>query len=175
MLAAGHEPEAEAGLVQGDIGPNQGQSRQQHEPVELKAAKVHQERLLGIDVLDGGGNVVHAFGGVHGLDKDRGRRSAQQVHGGAHQGLVRLEVDGGHRQQQGVNHAQGDGGQHHQQNHAEGGRAVRQELHHQRAAQGAHDHDALQADVDDAGVLGEAAAQGHQQQHRRENQRVLQK
>ena len=55
-----------------------------------------------------------------------------------------------------------------------GGGAGGQELHHQRAAQGAHDHDALQADVDDAGVLGEAAAQGHQQQHGGEDQRVLQ-
>lgn len=54
------------------------------------------------------------------------------------------------------------------------GGACRQELHHQRTAQGAHDHDALQADVDDAGVFREAAAQRHQQQDGGENQRVLQ-
>ena len=45
--------------------------------------------------------------------------------------------------------------------------------YHQRAAQGAHDHDALQADVDDAAVLGEAAAQGHQNQNRGEKERIL--
>ena len=34
----------------------------------------------------------------------------------------------------------------------------------QAAEQGAHHHDALQGDVDDAAALGEHAAQGHQQQ-----------
>ena len=160
MLAAGAQPQAEAGLVQHHIGDYQGDHRQQHAPVELKAADVHQECLAAVQVLDGGGHVVRIGGGVHGLHE--------------HQCLVRLEVHGRHRQQQGVDHAQQDTGQHRQQHHHKGGGACRQELHHQRTAQGAHDHDALQADVDDAGVFREAAAQRHQQQDGGENQRVLQ-
>ena len=54
-------------------------------------------------------------------------------------------------------------------------RAVLSQIaHRQGTAQSAHDHDALQAQVDDAGVLGEAAAQGHQDQHGGEDQGVLQ-
>ena len=40
----------------------------------------------------------------------------------------------------------------------------RQEFHDKCAAECADDHDALQADVDDAGVFREAAAQRHQQE-----------
>ena len=42
------------------------------------------------------------------------------------------------------------------------------------AAEGAHDHDALKAEVDDAGVLREAAAEGDQDQHGSKDQGVLQ-
>ncbi|CAN4040120.1 TetR/AcrR family transcriptional regulator C-terminal domain-containing protein, partial [Dysosmobacter welbionis] len=99
MLAAGAQPQAEAGLVQHHIGDYQGDHRQQHAPVELKAADVHQECLAAVQVLDGGGHVVRIGGGVHGLHEHGGRGGAQQVHGRAHQCLVRLEVHGRHRQQ----------------------------------------------------------------------------
>ena len=153
MLAAGHKPQAKAGLIQHHVGADQSDQCQQHEPVELKAVDIHQKCLFCIDILNGGGHVVHALGGVHGLDEHGGRGGAQQIHGGAHQRLVGLEVDGRHAQQQGVEHAQQDGGQHHQHDHHDGAGPVWQELHHQRAAQCAHDHDALQADVDHAGVF----------------------
>ena len=174
MLAAGAQPQAKAGLVQGHIGRRQGDERQQHEPVELKAADVHQKRLFRVNILNGGGHIVHALSGVHGLDEHGGARSTQQVHGGAYQRLIRLEVDGGNSQQQGVDRAHQNSRQHHQQDHQEGGCAPGQKLHHQRASQGAHDHDALQADVDDAGVFGEAAAQCHQHQNGGKDQRILQ-
>ena len=43
----------------------------------------------------------------------------------------------------------------------------------QRAAERAHNHDALQTEVDDAGVLREAAAEGDENQHGGEGQRIL--
>ena len=45
--------------------------------------------------------------------------------------------------------------------------------HHQCAAQSTHYHYAFKAQVDYAGMLGEAAAKGHQQQNRSEQQGVL--
>ena len=71
MLAAGAQPQAEAGLVQRHIGQHQGDEGQEHEPVELKAGDVDDKGLLGLNILDGGGDVVHVLRGVHGLDKAR--------------------------------------------------------------------------------------------------------
>ena len=67
------------------------------------------------------------------------------------------------------------GDQHHRQDHHDSWELFsRQIAHRQRAAERAHDHDALKAEVDDAGVLGEAAAQRHQNQYGGEDQGVLQ-
>ena len=134
----------------------------------------HQKGVLGADVLDGRGHVVHALGGVHGLDKDGGGSHAQQVHGGAYQGLVSVEVDGGHGQEQGEDHAQSHRGQDDQEHHDQRRSVCGQKLHGQRTAQRTQHHDALQADVDDAGVFGEAPAQRHQQEDRGEDEGVLQ-
>ena len=174
MLAAGHEAQAEAGLVQHHVGRDQQQQRHQHEPAELEGADVHQKRLFGAGVLDGGGHVVGVGGGVDGLDNDGGTGGAQHVQGRAHDGLVRLEVDAGHGQQAGIDGAQHGGGQQDHHDHQEGGGVGGQVAHGQRTAQSAHDHDALQTQVDDAGVLREAAAQSHQDQHGSEGQSVLQ-
>ena len=54
-------------------------------------------------------------------------------------------------------------------------RAVLSQIaHRQGTAQSAHDHDALQTQIDHAGVLGEAAAQSHQDQHGGKDQGILQ-
>ena len=42
-----------------------------------------------------------------------------------------------------------------------------------RAAERTHDHNAFEAEVDNAGMLCEAAAEGDQDQNRREDQRIL--
>ena len=174
MFAAGHEAQTEAGLVQHHIGTDQQQQRHQHEPAELEGADVHHKRLLGAGVLDDGGHVIGVGGGVDGLDDDGGAGGAQHVQGRAHDGLVRLEVDAGHGQQAGIDGAQQRCGQQHHHDHHKGGGVGGHVAHGQRAAQRAHDHDALQAQVDDAGMLGEAAAQCHQDQHGGEDQRILQ-
>ena len=174
MLAAGHEAQTEPGLVQHHIGDCQGNDCHQHEPVEFKAADPNQEQVLGMGVGNVGGHVVAAgSGGVHSLNCHGGTGGCQQVHGGAGNGLVRLEADGRHCQQQRENHTEQRADQDGHQNHDRRAHGDRQELHNQSAAQGADDHDALQADVDDAAVLREAAAQCHQKQHRSENQCVL--
>ena len=175
MLAAGHKAKAEFSLIKGDIGEDQRQNRDDHKPVELKAANVHQKRLLLADVLDGGGHVIGIFGGVDGLYDDRGCRHTQQVHGGADDGLIRFEIDTGHSQQTGEQHAHKDGADQRGEDHGHGGGACGHVFHDQRAAQGAHDHDAFKADVDHAGMFGEAAAQSNEQQHRGKNQCVLDK
>ena len=173
MLAAGHEPKAELGLVEEDIHHHHGDNHQQHEPVELEPADVHHEPLPGGHVTDLGGVVVGVHGGVHGLHEDRGAGGTQEVHGRAHQGLVRLEVDAGHAQQAGVGHAEDDGRQD-RHDDQQGRRQDRgQVAHDQRAAQGADDHDTFKAQVDDAGMLRDTAAQGYQRQYGGEDEGVL--
>ena len=175
MLAAGHQAQAEARLVERDVADHERDHRDEHEPVELERADVHEERLFRLDVLDGGGDVVGVGRGIDGLDDDRRRSGAEDVHGGADDGLVRLAVDGGDGQQHGIEHAARDARQNDQQHHHKVGRARRQIPHGERAAQRADDHDALKTEVDDAGMLREAAAQCHEQQDRREQERILQK
>ena len=173
MLAAGLKPQTELGLVQQHIGDRQQDDRHEHEPVELKAADVHKERLFDIDVADGGRHVGNILRGIDSLDDDRRGCGTQQVHGRTDQRLIRLEVDGRYRKQQGEQnteeHSHQRGGQHHDHRR----RARREVFHHQRTAQRTEHHDALQADIDHTGMLREATAQRHQQQHRGEHQHVL--
>ena len=61
-----------------------------------------------------------------------------------------------------------------QGNQQPGRNGGRQQPDHQHANQTANDHNALQGDVDDAGMLGEHAAQGYQHQHNRIHQGVFQ-
>ena len=82
----------------------------------------------------------------------------QQVQGRADNGLIRLKVDTGYRQQTGVDDTGGNGAQEYHDHHQERGQTGHVP-HSQRTAQGADDHDALKAQIDDAGMLGEAAAQ----------------
>ncbi len=164
MLAAGHKAQTEAGLIQHHIGRHKDHRGNDHEPVELKAAPTGDKGLLLLHILDGRGHIVGIGGGVDGLDDNGGTGGAQQVQGRAHDGLVSLEVDAGHGQQRGIDHTGGDGAQQHHDHHQKR-RQIRHIPHGQCAAQCADDHDALQAQVDDAGMLGEAAAQSHQHQH----------
>ena len=84
---------------------NQRQQCDQHEPAQLQSADVNAKRLLGNGILDHGGNVVGVCGGVDGLYDDRSGGNAQHIHGRADDGLIRLEIDGCHSQQAGVQHA----------------------------------------------------------------------
>ena len=174
MLAARHQAQTEAGLIEQDVGRGEQQRGHEHEPAELERAEIDGERLLRTGILHDGGNVIGIRRGVDGLDNDRRARGAEQIQRGADKRLVRLEVDAGHGQQAGIDGAQHGGGQQDHHDHQEGGGVGGQVAHGQRTAQGAHDHDALQTQVDDAGVLREAAAQSHQDQHGSEGQSVLQ-
>ena len=93
--------------------------------------------------------------------------------GSTHNGLIGLEVDAGHSQQRGVHHAHQCGGHENAQDHDDIGDIGGHIAHHQRAAHSAHDHDTLETEVNDAGVLGDTAAQCHKDQHRGESQRIL--
>ena len=175
MLAAGPETKTEPGLVQRHIGNHQADHCQQHKPVEFKAAHADDEQILCLGVDNVGGHVVAAgSGGVHGLDGHGGTGGGQHVHCRTGDGLVGLKPNGSHCQQQGEQHTEQGAGQHRQADHGKGAYGDGQELHHQCAAQGTDDHDALQTDVDDTAALCKTAAQGHQHQNRGENQGVLQ-
>ena len=174
MLAAGHEPQAEPCLVQQHIGGYQQKRRNEHEPAELKGADAHGKCLFGTGVLNDGGHVIGIGRSVDGLDNDGGPGGAQQVQGCTYQRLIRLEVDTGHSQQAGIHHAHRGGNQHHCQDRHKMRAVLSQIAHRQGTAQSAHDHDALQTQIDHAGVLGEAAAQSHQDQHGGKDQGILQ-
>ena len=174
MLAAGHEPQSEPGLVQQHIGGYQQKRRNEHEPAELERAEIDGERLLRTGILHDGGNIIGIRSGVDGLDNNRRARGAEQIQRGADKRLVRLEVDAGHGQQAGIDHADQRRNSQNAEDHHDGGHIGRNVAHCQRAAEGAHDHNALKAEVDDAGVLREAAAEGDQDQHGSKDQGVLQ-
>ena len=174
MLAARHQAQAEAGLIEQDVGRGEQQRGHEHEPAELERAEIDGERLLRTGILHDGGNVVGIRRGVDGLDDDRRARGAEQIQRGADKRLVRLEVDAGHGQQAGIDHADQRRNSQNTEDHHDGGHIGRNVAHRQRAAEGAHDHNALKAEVDDAGVLREAAAEGDQDQHGSKDQGVLQ-
>ena len=125
-------------------------------------------------VGDIGGNVV-ATGHrrVHSLDRDSRSSRCQQVHGRAGDGLVRAERDRGNGEQQRIQQARRSAGEDDRQDHDRCADGDRQEFHDKCAAECADDHDALKADVDDAGTLREAAAQGDEKQDRGKNDRIL--
>ena len=173
MLAAGHQAQTEARPVQRDEAAHQRDDGQQHEPVELKAADVHKKRLFRVDILYGRGDVVGAFGGVHRLDDDRRGGGAEHVHGGTDDGLIRLEIDAGEAEQRRIYHAEDDRHDDSDDYHHYGGHGFGQELHRQRTAERAHDHDAFKANVDNAGVLRETAAQRDEDKNGSKNKRVL--
>ena len=174
MLAAGAQPQTEAGLIEDDIRSNEDQEGHQHKPVEFKAADVGGKGFFRRAVSHGGGDVVDVLGHVDGADQHHGGGGAQQVQGGTDHGLVGVEADGRHAQQQREEHTHHDAGQDDNENHQGRVQIGGQILHGQRAAQGAHHHDAFETDVDNAAVLREAAAQGHQNQHRGKDQSILQ-
>ena len=168
------QAQTEAGLIEQDIGRGEQQRGHEHEPAELERAEIDGERLLRTGILHDGGNIVGIRSGVDSLDNDRRARGAEQIQRGADKRLVRLEVDAGHGQQAGIDHADQRRNSQNAENHHDGGHIGRNVAHRQRAAEGAHDHNALKAEVDDAGVLREAAAEGDQDQHGSKDQGVLQ-
>ena len=174
MLAAGTQAQAEARLIQHSERDDQCNDGNQHEPVELEFADVQDEELLRLDVGDIGGNVV-ATGHrrVHSLDRDSRSSRCQQVHGRAGDGLVRAERDRGNGEQQRIQQARRSAGEDDRQDHDRCADGDRQEFHDKCAAECADDHDALKADVDDAGTLREAAAQGDEKQDRGKDDRIL--
>ena len=174
VLAARHQAQTEAGLIEQDIGRGEQQRGHEHEPAELERAEIDGERLLRTGILHDGGNVIGIRSGVDGLDDDRRACGAEQIQRGADKRLVRLEVDAGHGQQAGIDHADQRRNSQNAEDHHDGGHIGRNVAHRQRAAEGAHDHNALKAEVDDAGVLREAAAEGDQDQHGSKDQGVLQ-
>ena len=158
MLAAGPQPQAEAGLVHHHKADDEQGQPQRHKDAHFQPADAEQEGPVGIVQL-GAAALAEVFGQHH------RHGGGQQVQGGAADGLVRLQVDGGKGQQQGIDHA-GHGRRQDGDHHDEPGRgAGRQQGQGQNARHAADDHDALQRDVDDAGMLAEHAAQGHQHQH----------
>ena len=157
VFAAGAQAQAEAGLVHDDIADDKQHDAQRDEDAELQVADLEQERAVGVADLGRGGTVIV-------LGQDHGQRRGQHIEGCAADGLVRLEIDGRKRQQQRVNHTgqrRHQDGQHHEQ---PGGHGALEHGDGEHAAQAADDHDALQRNVDDAGVFAEHAAQRHQHQ-----------
>ena len=110
MLAAGHQAKTEASAVQHERNEYKSDQRKQHEPVEFKAADIHEERLLLRNILDLGRNVVGIFCGVDSLDDNGSCCDAEHIQSCTDDGLVCLEVYAGDRKQGGVENACEDGG-----------------------------------------------------------------
>ena len=157
MLAAGPQPQAEAGLVHHHKADDEQGQPQRHKDAHFQPADAEQEGPVGIVQL-GAAALAEVFGQHH------RHGGGQQVQGGAADGLVGLQVDGGKGQQQGIDHA----GQRRRQNRDDhdqpGGHGGRQQRQGQDAGHAADDHDAFQRNVDDAGMLAEHTAQSHQHQ-----------
>ena len=175
MLAACHEPQTEAGAVEHERNEEQCDKRQQHEPVELKAADVHKECFFLSDILYLRGDIVGVFCGVYGLDDDRCRRNTEQIQRSADDGLVGLEVYTRHRQQRRVHNAGDDRHQNGADDEHERGSTLRHVLHHECAAECADDHYTLKTEVDDTRVFGNAAAESDENEDGCEYQSILNK
>ena len=172
VLAARHKAQTEFGMIEHHIDRDQRKHGHDHKPVELQTAELEEEHLLRLDILDRGGNVVGVGGGIHCLDKHRRAGGAEHVERGADDGLVRLKVDAGDAEQRRICHAERDCRQNDQQDHDQ--RRSRLEIaHDERAAERADNHDALKTEVDDAGMLGNAAAERDQKQNGSEDERIL--
>ena len=157
VLAAGPQPQAEAGLVHHHKADDEQHQAQRDKDTQLQPADVEQEGPVGVVQL-GAAALAEILG------EDHRHRGGQQVQGGAADGLVGLQVDGGEGQQQGIDHAghrRRQNGHHHDHPGRHTGRQQRQG---QNAGHAADDHDAFQRDVDDAGMLAEHTAQRHQHQ-----------
>ena len=167
MLAACHEAQAEARLIEDKVRGEEQDQSDQHKPVELEAADVYDQSPFRLHVLDSGGYVVGIFRDVDGLYNDSCKSSCQHVHSSADQCLVCAEVDARYAQERGIDQSHEHGGQDHQQDDDKSGSACGEILHDQCAAQGTHDHNSFKAEVDNTGVLGEAAAECDQHQNGR--------
>ena len=173
MLAAGHEAHAEAGFIQHHNGEHQQYQTHKQEHIDGDGADVEDEVAVDEGQLGGLGTGAAGHGVVVALHQNQSQRRGQQVQGGAADGLIRLQVDGGEGQQRRIGHTgQGCGADADEHLHERGG-FRRQHDQHQQAKDAADDHDAFHGDVDDAGVLGEAGAQGHQHQDDAVNQRIF--
>ena len=176
MLAAGHETQSEARFVKRDIRADEQNGGNEHEPVELKAPDVHNERLLRLDILNNGGNVVRVRCGVDCLNNDRCGGCSENVERRSDDCLIRLEADAGNGKQRRIQNAGKDGNKDNQQNDNDcrGGRVGRgKETHCQRSAERAHNHYALKAEVDNARMLRKAAAERNKNENRGVKQGVL--
>ena len=158
MLAAGAQTQAEAGLVQHDVADDEQCDAQRDKDAQLQAADAEQEGLVGVVQL-GAAALAEVLG------DDHGNGGSQQVQCRAADGLVCLQVDGGKSQQQAVDHARQRCHQNGDQHHKEGRKACRQHGQGKHTGHTADDHNALQRNVDDAGMFAEHTAQCHQHQH----------
>ena len=164
MLAAGHQAQAEFGLVQDNVCRDEDNERNEHHPVEIKAADIDEEGLLLRNILHGGRNVVGVFGNVYRLYDDRCRRKAEHIERRADDCLVGFEVYARDRKQRREHKACYGCGKNGQDNYDY--RGISDKIfHRQRAAKSAHDHDTLKAEVNNARVLGKAAAESNKDQN----------
>ena len=175
MLAAGHQPHAEAGAVEDEPGHGNGGDGHKQKVVQSQGA--HLEGEVGAVQHRIGVGGVGDLGRVRAVDPlgdDHCHGGCQQVQGRATNGLVGLEVDGREGKERRVGRACRAGGDDGQQN-ADGNRNPGgiENVDHHDAHQAANDHDTLQGDVNDAGAFGEHAAHSHQGQDSRVQQSVF--
>ena len=195
VLAAGAQPEAEAGFVEDDREDHEQQDADIGGDIGLVHKGVAEEAEIRLAAVAQGGLFDHEpAGGVNGeqgvlvcddADQKQHEGGRHQVQGGAADGLVRAEVDGGEAQEQGEDRAHHRGQQHGQQfqslerDPVPGGlgggeeRCLRHDAHEHHADECAEDHDALQREIDDAAALGEDAGQRHDHQRHRVKQGLL--
>ena len=174
------ETQAEAGLVQHDIGDDQQYDGNGRGEVKILEDQRVPEGLAfngsKAESLTGDAGPAGDLNGGQALALDcpgqnNGKRRSELVEGRAADGLVRLEVDGRKGQEQREDHAAGTGNQ----DCTEHGKlrmfrtetALVKRLQRETGEQGADDHHAFQGDVDDAGMLREHAAQCNQQKRHR--------
>ena len=197
ILAAGPKPQTEAGLIQQDGHNNEEQDADVGSEIHLVQEGLSQKAdILALGNAEGGLFQHKPGGGIAGLhiqdilavddpDEKQHHGGGHQVQGGAADGLVRLQIDGGEAQQQAEESTQSGGHQHSHNFQAlqrQPGPLPGSVHEHIQVLHGADEedtderaknHDAFQRQVDDAAALGEHTGQGHDHQRNRVKQSLL--
>ena len=100
MLTASHEPHAKSGAVQNKPSRHQSDDRHNDEPVQGQGAYLEGEIQIVQHFI--GIGIVRDFRGVRTVDtlgNHHCQCRGQQIQSCAANGLIRLQIDGGERQQ----------------------------------------------------------------------------
>ena len=132
-----------------------------------------QQLLLRLHISQNRRNVLRIDARIVGAHDNDSQRCRNQVQCGSDKRLIRFEVNACGSQKNTVENAEQNRHPEYGKNLKGRGRCFGEQIHGQSTAQAAHNHDAFQTQVNDAGMLREAAAQCCQRENSRKNDCVL--